>query len=202
MSVSAILLAAGESTRMGQNKALLPWKGQTLLEYHLEQLKQTTVEKTVVVLGYEAEKLLPHVEKAAKVSVIINLDYPSGRCSSIKAGMRVLPSQSDSVLILAVDQPRPYCLLEELIEYHQSYRNLITVPTYEGKHGHPPIFSSSLFPELLEVSEERMGLLDIMRHYKTQVAELPVSYPIVLVDLNNAGDYERALRLREYEASR
>ena len=195
MSVFAILLAAGESIRMGQNKALLPWKGQTLLEYQLDQLRQTTVEKTVVVLGFEAEKLLPLVEKAVRVSVIINSDYPSGKCSSIKAGMRVLPLQSKSVLILAIDQPRPYCLLEKLIECHRSCGNLITVPIYEGKRGHPPIFSHSLFPELFEISEERMGLRHIMRCYKMQVTELPVSSPTVLVNLNNTDEYERALDL-------
>ena len=195
MSVSAILLAAGESTRMGQNKALLPWKGQTLLEYHLGQLRQTTVGKTVLVLGFEAEQLIPLVKKRAKVSVIINSDYRLGRCSSIKAGMRTLPPQSEAVLILAIDQPRPYCLLEKLIGCHQSCGNLITVPTYEGTRGHPPIFFHSLFPELLEISEERIGLRHIMRCYKTQVAELPVSSPTVLVNINNMGDYERALGL-------
>ncbi len=196
MSVSAILLTAGKSTRMGQNKALLPWKGQTLLEYHLDQLRQTSVEKTIVVLGFEAEKLLPLVEKAAKASAIINSDYATGRCSSIRAGMRVLPPQSDSVLILAIDQPRPCCLLEELIKYHQRCGNWITIPIYEGTRGHPPVFSRSFFPELLEISEERMGLRRIMRDYKKQVAELPVSSLIVLVDLNSTDDYERDLGLQ------
>ena len=196
MSVSAILLTAGESTRMGQNKALLPWKEGTLLGYHLDQLRQTTVEKTVVVLGFEAEKLLPLVEKAARVSVIINPDYHSGRCSSIKAGMRALPSRSNSVIILAIDQPRPFHLLEELIEWQQSHGNLITVPIYEGTRGHPPVFSHLIFRELLEISEEKMGLRHIMRQYKAQVAELPVSSPIALIDLNNPGDYEKALGLQ------
>jgi len=195
MSVFAILLTAGLSIRMGQNKVFLPWKGQTLLEYHLDQLRQTTVEKTVVVLGFEAEKLLPLVENAARVSVILNSDYSSGRCSSIKTGMRMLPPQCDSVLILGIDQPRPYPLLEELIKCHQSRDNLITVPIYKGIRGHPPIFSRSLFPALFEISEEKMGLRHIMRSNKTNVVELPVPYPIVLVDLNDAHDYERALKL-------
>ena len=195
MNVSAILLAAGESTRMSQNKTLLPWKGKTLLEYQLEQLGQTTVEKTIVVLGFEADKLLPLIEKTAKVSVTINPHYLSGRCSSIKAGMRMLPARSESVIILAIDQPRPYHLLEEMIEWHQSRGNLITVPVYEGRRGHPPIFSRPLFPELLEISEEKMGLRHIMCCHQAQVAELPTSSPIALVDLNNPGDYERALDL-------
>ena len=195
MGVSAILLAAGESARMGQNKALLPWKGKTLLEFQLDQLQRTTVEKTIVVLGFEAEKLLPLVEKAVETSVVINPHYPSGKCSSIKAGMRALPLQSDSVIILAVDQPRPYYLLQELIEWHLSCGNLISLPVYEGEHGHPPIFAHSLFPELLEISEEEMGLRQIIRCHRTQVAELPVSSPIALVNLNNPGDHQRALSL-------
>ncbi len=195
MSVSAILLAAGESTRMGQNKALLPWQGKTLLEYHLDQLRQTTVVKPIVVLGFEADKLRALIEKAARVSVTINPDYPSGRCSSIKAGMRMLPSRSEAVMILAIDQPRSYHLLQEMIERHRSDGNLITVPVYEGRRGHPPIFSRSLFPELLEISEETMGLRHIMRSHQEQVAELVTSSPIALVDLNSPGEYERALGL-------
>lgn len=195
MSVAAILLAAGESTRMGQNKALLPWQGKTLLEYQLDQLRQTTVAKTIVVLGFEADKLLSLIEKAARVSATINPHYLSGRCSSIKAGMRMLPAQSEAVIILAIDQPRPYHLLEEMIEWHQSCGNLITVPIYEGRRGHPPIFSRPLFPELLEISEEKMGLRHIMRCHQAQVAELPTSSPIALVDLNSPGEYERALGL-------
>ena len=195
MSISVILLAAGESTRMSQNKILLPWKGKTLLEYQLEQLGQTTVEKTIVVLGSEADKLLPLIEKTARVSVTINPHYLSGRCSSIKAGVMMLPAQSEAVIILAIDQPRPHHLLEEMIEWHQSCGNLITVPIYGGRRGHPPIFSCSLFPELLQISEEKMGLRHIMRCHHAQVAELLTSSPIALVDLNNPCDYERALGL-------
>ncbi|MDZ4230251.1 MAG: nucleotidyltransferase family protein, partial [Dehalococcoidales bacterium] len=166
MSVSAVLLAAGQSTRMGQNKALLAWKGQTMLEYHLDQLRQTSIEKTVVVLGFEAERLQPLVAETAKASVIINADYLSGRCSSIKAGIRVLPPQSDSVLILAIDQPRPYYLLEALIKYHQKRRHLITMPVYQGRRGHPTLFARSLFAELLEISEETAGLLQVVRRHQ------------------------------------
>ena len=195
MSITAILLAAGESTRMRQNKALLPWQGKTLLEFHLEQLQRTTVEQTIAVLGFEAETLLPLLEEASDVSVTINPHYSSGKCSSIKAGMGTLPPQSDSVIILAIDQPRPYCLLQKLIEWHLSCSNLISLPVYEGKHGHPPIFSHSLFPELLEISEEEMGLHQIMRRHRVQVAELPVSSPTVLSNLNKPDDYTRALSL-------
>ena len=123
MSISAILLSAGKSTRMGQNKALLPWQGETLLEYHLHQLKQTTIGKVIVVLGFEAERLLPLIEKTARVSVILNPAYPTGKCSSIKAGMKALPARSESVMILSIDQPRPYHLLTEMIEWHQSQAN-------------------------------------------------------------------------------
>ena len=199
MSISAILLSAGKSTRMGQNKALLPWQGKTLLEYHLDQLKQTTIDKVIVVLGFKAEILLPLIEKRARVSVILNPSYATGKCSSIKAGMRALPSRSESVMILTVDQPRPYHLLTEMIEWHQSQANLITAPTCQGKWGHPTIFSRQLFPELLEVSEEREGLRHIIYSYREQVAELATASPVVLLDLNSPTDYEKSLSLFSLE---
>lgn len=195
MSASAILLAAGESTRMGQNKALLPWAGKTLLEFHLEQLQQTSADETIVVLGFEAEKLLPLVEKVARTSAVINPDYSSGKCSSIIAGVRTLSPQSEAVIILAVDQPRPYYLLQELIEWHLSHDNLISLLTYQGKRGHPPIFSRSLFSELLEISEAAMGLRQVIGRHRDQIADLPVSSPVALINLNNPGAYEKARSL-------
>jgi len=199
MSISAILLSAGKSTRMGQNKALLPWQGKTLLEYQLHQLKQTTIVKIIVVLGFEAERLLPLIGKTARVSAVLNPAYATGKCSSIKAGMRALPARTESVMILSIDQPRPYHLLTEMIERHQSQANLITAPTYSGKWGHPTIFSRQLFPELLEVSEEKEGLRHIMDGYREQVAEMVTTSPTVLVDLNNPGDYEESLSLFSLE---
>jgi molybdenum cofactor cytidylyltransferase len=195
MSVFAILLSGGLSTRMGQNKALMPWKGKTLLQYHLDQFRKTAIEKTIVVLGFEAEKLLPLVEKETLASAIINNDYFSGRCSSIKTGMRALPFEASSVIMLSVDQPRPYSLLAELLDVHVVGGNLITVPVYQGARGHPAIFSRELFPEMLEISEERLGLREVMLRHEEQVVELPMSSPVVLVDLNNPGDYKKALDL-------
>ncbi|MDP2952692.1 MAG: nucleotidyltransferase family protein [Chloroflexota bacterium] len=195
MSASAILLAAGESTRMGQLKALLPWQGSTLLQFQVEQLRQTSAAEVLVVLGHEAQTLLPLVTGAPKVQTVLNPHYRLGRSSSIRVAMERVSRETDSVLILGVDQPRPTALLEQLLAAHQKTKALITVPCYRGHRGHPVLFSRPLFPELSRLSEETQGLREVMQRHADQVQELEVPTPLIGLDVNRPADYEEALRL-------
>ena len=87
----AILLAAGESTRMGRLKALLPWRGQTLLEHQVSALRDGGADRVIVVLGHRADELRPLVERNQGVTWTLNPDYRQGKTTSIKAGLSALP---------------------------------------------------------------------------------------------------------------
>ncbi len=100
-AIAALLLAAGESRRMGTAKALLSWKGVSLLRYQIEQLMQAGVSEVIVVMGHEAERLLPLAEGAPGVTVVVNQDYRQGRTTSIKAGLQHVPSDCAGVMGLA-----------------------------------------------------------------------------------------------------
>ena len=107
MFVSAILLAAGESTRMGRQKALLPWEGTTLLEYQLAQLAAVDeIREIIVVTGHEPDRITEIASAAERTRVAHNAAYRTGKVSSIKAGLAAVSPDADAILLLAVDQPR------------------------------------------------------------------------------------------------
>ena len=209
--VAGLLLAAGESTRMGEPKALLPWHGISLLEHQLSTIAAADVSPVVVVLGHQFERLGSLVRGRTGVECVHNPDFRQGKTTSIKAGLRALQSSlggstspsSDvaSVLILSVDQPRSTETIRRIIEEHdhrteegaRDISHLITVPTYEGKGGHPVVLSMSLMGELLEISEETRGLKAVARRHLKETQRVEVDTPEILLDLNTPEDYRVAL---------
>ncbi|MCH8345778.1 MAG: nucleotidyltransferase family protein [Chloroflexi bacterium] len=193
MTVAAILLAAGESSRMGAAKPLLEWGGNTLIEYQLAQLKEPPVDRLVVVLGHRADEVLPYVRGIGPDVVgVINELYAEGRASSLRLGAAALPDDTTAVLVLSVDQPRPHDVIARLVDVHQRSGNLITVPTYEEKRGHPPLLDGSLLPELREVNEATQGLRAVIERHAADVNELPFETSAVLLDLNRPQEYQKA----------
>lgn len=190
--ISAVLLAAGESTRMGKLKALLPWRDVTLLEHQVATLLHAGVQEVIVVLGYKAETLRPLVERYPQAKPVLNLRYRTGKSSSVRAGLRQVSPGADAVLVLAVDQPRDHEVVRGVIEAHRSSRTLITYPAHAGKGGHPIIFSASLLPEMLRVSEAKQGLREVVERHRSRVHKVELGTSEVLLDLNRPEDYERA----------
>ncbi|HLB29194.1 MAG TPA: NTP transferase domain-containing protein, partial [Dehalococcoidia bacterium] len=154
MAIAAILLAAGESRRMGCPKALLDWDGRPLLAYQLAELDGSRVDRVVVVLGHRARDVrslcrgLQAPKEAQRegpshcvgalawagwVQVIVNPHYRQGPTTSIRAGVAALPPEVRALLVLRVDQPRPHILLDALVEAHLARASLITMPTYQGR---------------------------------------------------------------------
>ena len=195
--VAAVLIAAGESTRMGSPKPLLPWLGDTLIDYQIDALRAAGVARTVVVLGHAAAEVAPRVRTGSDVAVVINPRYREGKTTSIKLGVRETDPHASAILLLAVDQPRPPELLRRVLAKHLEGQALITQPAYEGKAGHPLLFHPSLRGELLAITEERMGVRDVVVRDPTRVSMAAVDSPLVLLDLNTADDYRRALKLFE-----
>ena len=191
MSTAAILLAAGESTRMGRPKALLPWGETTLIAYQVGELLAASVEDVVVVLGHAAEEVRPQVPAAAQIAV--NEAYRQGRASSLRAGAAALPDDADPIVVLNVDQPRPNELLRTLLAAHRQGGSLITMPAAQGRRGHPPVLTGSLLPELRAASEGSQGLRGVIASHQDAVREVPFDSALVLLDINTASEYQRAL---------
>jgi molybdenum cofactor cytidylyltransferase len=191
--VSAVLLAAGESTRMGQQKAILPWRGTTLLQYQVNSLLDGGASQVIVVLGYGAENLRPLVNDITGVVPVLNLRYRTGKVSSIRAGFRNVDPRTEMVLVLSVDQPRSPALVRRVVDAHRRRGALITYPTYQSKGGHPIILSSSLLPELMRIRESRQGLREVVSRHRAEVFRLGVDDWEAVLDLNRDEDYQRAV---------
>ena len=192
--VGAILLAAGESSRMGQLKALLPWRNTTLLEHQLRALLDGGVQQVVVVVGHDADRLKPIIEAVEGASWTLNNDYLQGKTTSLKAGVAALAGQPISdVLLLNVDQPRNADTVRRLLERHQASSFRITIPTHGGKGGHPILIAAELFPELAEIEEESQGLKAVVRRHAEATERYELDDPSVLLDLNTPEQYQKAL---------
>jgi len=195
MSTAALLLAAGESRRMGRLKALLPWEGTSLIEYQIHQLREAGIDQVLVALGHAAADLLPLVAAIPGVEPLVNPDYISGKASSIRLAMTHLSPQAEALTVLAVDQPRPASVLRRLLSEHTERQALISVPTYKGRRGHPTIIARAVFSELATVSEKGQGLRRVMGLHDNRIQEVAVEDPTVVLDLNTPADYIRGLRL-------
>lgn len=193
---SAILTAAGESTRMGQLKPLLPWCGVTLIEYQIANLLHAGLDEVIVVLGHEADAILPRI-KMLKATHVVNPDYRRGKATSIKTGLRLVSPDADAILLLAVDQPRSGDLIGLVLHSHVTKNALITSPRYQGHGGHPVVFSSALRREMEEISDETQGLRKVFRTHDGEINAVHIDDPQGRLDLNTYENYERARDIYE-----
>ena len=190
----AILLAAGESRRMGQLKALLPWQGSTLLEHQVNSLLGGGVDQVVAVLGHRASELAAKLNGKIGVSCTVNPDYLQGKTTSLKAGVRRAKDfQPSVILILNVDQPRKPETVRELLRCHAISDSLITIPTFDGKGGHPILMDSELLPDIENIEEESQGLKAVTLRHVESTSRVDLASPDVLWDLNTPEDYQKAV---------
>ena len=187
----AMLLAGGESSRMGTPKPLLDWGGGTLIEYQIAQLREAGLDKVIVVLGHRADEVLPHVHQAG-ARAIVNELYSEGRASSVRVAAGALPEDASAIVVLNVDQPRPSWVTRRLLAEHLRTPTLITVPTFDGRRGHPVVLSGRLAPELREVREATEGMRSVLRAHAEKVLEVPFDTPVVVLDMNVPEEYEEA----------
>ncbi len=187
----AIILAAGASQRMGTCKAMLPWgEGQTLLTYQVEQFAKAGIE-TIAVLNPQNGAVVGNSVNSMRA--IVNTTSELGKTHSILLGLSQLPANFATVIISAVDQPRPAQLYQDLIHRSQQQANPIVVPTCQGKIGHPILFSRQLLPELLTISEATLGLRQVIQKYRQEISYVEAT-EVVLSDLNTPDTYNQLLR--------
>ncbi|MFC1782465.1 NTP transferase domain-containing protein [Planctomycetota bacterium] len=197
--ICAVILAAGESRRMGAQKLLLPFGGVTVIEHIVDQLLNSAVNKVIVVTGYEGDRIADQISKQA-VSVVLNPDYQKGMLSSVRCGLGALPAECEKVLVALGDQPALTTkLVNEMISSLVATDKGIIVPVYNGKRGHPILFSVRYCQEIMTHYDE-VGLRGLMQAHPEDVFELEVSTSTVLLDMDCPDDYRRELeRQRESE---
>jgi molybdenum cofactor cytidylyltransferase len=191
--ISAIVLAAGKSERMGRPKALLPLRGKTFLENILAAISSSPVEETCVVVGHHRDEIERHVEPPARI--IFNPDYEQGMITSLQAGIRSLPSRTSGALLFLVDHPLVDSETIALL-VRKVGADRIVLPTFEGRRGHPVLFGSAILQEILGLSASQ-GANIVVHKDPDRIVEVSVNSPGILVDVDTPEDF---LKLQsEYE---
>jgi len=192
--ISAIVLAAGESKRMGQNKLLLPWEGKTILECVLDALLTSRVDEVILVLGHEAKRIREKVP-AQKIKIVINSDYKKGMSTSIRQGLRALNDKVKAFLIVLGDQPgiskEVYGRLIEAFQQARPKKNII-LPTYKGRRGHPVLFSVKYLKEATHLKGD-VGCRQILADHPDDILAVEMDTDAILDDIDTPEEYEEYL---------
>jgi molybdenum cofactor cytidylyltransferase len=196
--VVAIVLSAGESSRMGRPKALLPIGNRIFIEQIVSVLKATKVGRILVMLGHNAEAIEQSIRRLP-ITVVLNKDYEKGQLSSLLAAIRFLKEEKgsgkiDGILVHLVDHPfLSPDLVNLMIDRFYGSKKLIVVPHYKGKRGHPVIFSSHLFPELLSTPLDQ-GAKAVVRAHLDETLQIDTEDEGVTVDIDTPEDYRQHVR--------
>ncbi|MBF0276806.1 MAG: molybdenum cofactor cytidylyltransferase [SAR324 cluster bacterium] len=196
--ISAIVLAAGESKRMGaENKLLLPFRDKTLIESIVDNVLASEVHEVILVLGHEADRIRKALQNR-HIRFVNNTDFRNGMTTSIQAGINAISSLSDGIMICLSDLP--FIQSEEMNELIHSFENAIqrnkkqiVLPTFQGQRGNPVIFSMLYKAEILE-HQGANGCKGVIRQNQSQVLEIEMSTANVLKDIDTKDDYAALVR--------
>lgn len=187
MSAAGLILAAGESRRMGSPKALLDYRGATFLDTLIGLFAQRC-SPVIVTLGAAAEEIRARAARPAEF--VLNPDYARGQLSSMQCGLRAVPPEADGVLFTLVDHPAvSRNTIDALLAPGVSQDDaLLRVPRYRGRRGHPIWFSRELTPEFL-VLPESGAARDVVRLHAGRTAFLDLDDPGIVADIDDPAAY-------------
>jgi xanthine dehydrogenase accessory factor len=192
-SITAIILGAGESSRMGRPKMLLPFGDSTMIGTVISNVLASSVEKAIVVLGsnYESHH---QVVKDYPVEIVHNKQYREGMLSSVQCGLKAISNNSDAVMVLLGDQPmiRAYDM-DQLIDSYRHSEKEIAIATHQNKRGHPILFGRKFINEILEFPGEA-SLRDLLQNHPAEILEMKTGYDRILRDIDTENDYQFELK--------
>ena len=190
--IGAVVLAAGESKRMGAPKLLLPYRGATMIEAVVAAVTASGVDATLVVLGANRPAIREKLRKYP-VSVAVNTRFREGMLSSIQRGVSALPRRFRAALIVLGDQPDlSPAVIEALITAWQEGRKGIVVPVFGGRRGHPLLLDLKYRREIERLTPET-GLRGLLAAHPDDLLAVEVPDGSVLTDIDTPEDYRKTL---------
>ncbi len=187
--INAIILAAGQSKRMGKPKPLLRFGDKTFLEQIISVLKLSDVDRITVVLGAEAETIKNSVD-LSETRVVVNKDYLKGQLSSLITAIEDTPEETEAVLLCLADAPFVSKeVVNKIVSKFRETNNPIIVPVFNGKRGHPTLFSKSLFNELLNAPQDQ-GARYVLYSNEEKVLEVEISESGFLISIDTPDEYK------------
>jgi molybdenum cofactor cytidylyltransferase len=191
--LAAVILSGGASRRMGSPKALLSYQGRPFLEHLLDVARHPKIGVRRVVLGADAGPIVNEVNLAPD-EVVVNDEWEKGQLSSIQAALRSLPPNTDGIVLLLIDHPLISSgLVGELIDSFYSSRKSIVLPVYEGRRGHPVIFSAGLYEDLMKAPLET-GARSVVWAHVGEVQVVQTNEEGCVLNLNDPDTLQKALR--------
>jgi len=199
--VAAIVLAAGRSSRMGeQHKVLAPVGGITMIKRVVDAVVKSEILSTTVVTGARAEGVANEL-RGCNVSITHNSDYRDGIASSLKRGLSSLPEDIDGVMILLADMPfiTATHINELLAEFNPATERDIVAPIREGRLGNPVIWSARYIPAMMKLSGDR-GARPLLDEFAANVWEVPMGDDAIFMDVDTSEELREANSLSEGDA--
>lgn len=194
--VSAIVLAAGMSARMGSIKQLLRMGDRSLLETVIENLRKSQVDEIVLVLGFSAETIRQQVSLDG-VQVVINEGYREGMGTSLGVGLSNVDPLAQAALVVLADQPfvQPGTIDLLIRRYHER-KPQIAIPVYQGFRGNPVLLDRSVFPEVMGLTAD-IGCRAIFGSHSENILKVPVDDAGILLDVDTKKDFEKLRQAHE-----
>lgn len=190
---AAIILAAGRSQRMGANKLLLPFRGSTVIGRVVDACLGAPIEQVIVVVRPSADEVR-RVLAERTVNLVENPEAEGDMLSSLRCGLRALPTIVQTIVVAPADQPslEPALVRRMLQAFHERQvgsARCILVPVHQGRRGHPVVLGARYRDELL-TSYDGVGLRGLLKRHPAEVTEWPTDDPTVLQDLDTPADYD------------
>jgi len=191
--VSAILLAAGKSERMGQNKLLLPFGGRTVIQRTLDSLIASRVGEVIVVLGSKAQEINDSIGNRRALTVL-NPNFAKGMSTSLITGLGMVSQGARFIMVALGDQPLITTIVyNKLVEAAAGSDKGMILPVYKGERGNPIIISAAYRADLLKQAGD-IGGRELLKQHPDDVLEVPVECEGVIVNINTKEEYERRLK--------
>jgi molybdenum cofactor cytidylyltransferase len=189
----AMILAAGESKRMGKPKLLLPVGEKTMIETVIDRVIQSRAEKILVILGSNREKIEKKIGNLP-LEIDVNPDFKEGMLSSVQHGFHVLPEDAQAVLIFLGDQPSiPSEVIDRIIDAFRETGKGIVLPVYKGERGHPVLIDMKYRHDVKNLNPE-VGLRELVYGRPEDILEVEVDNAGIMRDINDIEDYMREIK--------
>jgi len=192
VNAAGLILAAGESRRMGSPKALLRYRDQTFLDT-LTALFAQRCSPVIVVLGAHADQIRAAAVRPA--TLVLNPDYALGMTTSLQCGLRAVPPDADGVLFTLVDHPAASPATLDALLTPTDATPLVRVPRYRAKRGHPIWFSRELIAEFLALPSDGPAR-DVVARHADRTEYLDLDDPGIVADIDNPEDYRALMGAR------
>lgn len=191
MNLAAVILAAGASRRMGRVKALLPFRGETILD-RLIGLYGRFAAPVIVVLGHHEAAIRQGILRGCEAEFAVNPDPERGQLSSLQCGLRLAPGDVmfSPVDFPAVEEDTVAGLVREFVQHPAAP---LVAPSHAGKHGHPVLIRAAVKAELLALSPDGDTARTVLHRHGPAARYLVVDDPGVTTDIDSAEDYEQLL---------